>query len=146
VVTGTVVVSVVPGAVVVSVVVTGAVTVVFPAEVRQTPPVIHDVCGVACALASTSIGPTITADNAAQPPRIPRSCLLRGISVIPLAFLELGMPDFCQAEYDFSCLETFTSYQVNRILTESILVTHECRYINRPSLEEIFAEHSADAV
>jgi hypothetical protein len=103
VVTGTVVVLVVvTGTVVVSVVVTGTVTVVFPADVRQAPPERHDDCGVACALASTSIGPTITALSAAQPPKIARSCLFRGINVIPLAFprtryadIYLGqVPDF----------------------------------------------------
>ncbi len=66
---------VVTGTVVVSVVVTGTVTVVFPVEVRHTPPEMHDGCGDACALASTRIGPTMTAASAAQPPRMPRSCL-----------------------------------------------------------------------
>jgi hypothetical protein len=83
-----------PGAVVVVVVVTGTVTVVVPAEVRHTPPGTHRVCGVACALASTSIGPTITAESAAQPPRMARICLFRGNIVIPLAFPEPGMPEF----------------------------------------------------
>jgi hypothetical protein len=83
VVNGTEVVSVVvTGTVVVSVVVTGTVIVLFPVEVRQTPPEMHDAWGAACALASTSIGPAMTAASAAQPPRMPRSCLFWGIIVI----------------------------------------------------------------
>jgi hypothetical protein len=104
VVTGTVVVPstvvvVVTGVVTVLVVVTGIVTVVFATGVRQTPPETHDDCGVACALASTSIGPTITAESAAQPPRMARIRLFRGIIVIQLAFPEPGLPDSVVAVY-----------------------------------------------
>jgi hypothetical protein len=58
-------------------------------DVRQTPPAVHAAaCGRACAVASTSIGPAMTADSAAHPSKSPRSGLFRGIIFIPLAFLD----------------------------------------------------------
>jgi hypothetical protein len=123
-VTGTVVVNgidvvvvTVVGTVVVSVVVT-----VPAVEVRHTPPGRHDDCGCACALASTSIGPAITADSAAQPPKIARSCLFRGIIVIPARPSSNSVCRiFLLCRADWSGHEALTSLQVKGRLTESIL-------------------------
>jgi hypothetical protein len=68
-------------------------------DVRQTPPEVHAAAGGrACALASTSIGPAITAESAAHPSKTPRSCLLRGIIFMPSRLSRLGLSvAFCAA-------------------------------------------------